>query len=132
MHWYYWKHWVCHYLFLAMLQWTKVSFAAYWAHSTDTLLLMTGIASIIVCIVESWSAFIIIHIILDFLHFTTNATPSVRPSQHYPCRYKCWYTSSVFLYSKYSHTISWQESLKKLVRDIAYVQCCVEWAILND
>ena len=50
------------------------------------LLRMTGNASIIVCIVENWNAFIILHVILYFLHFTTNATPSVRPSQTYnPC-----------------------------------------------
>ena len=39
-------------------------------------------ASIIVYIVENPSAFIIIHVILDFLHFTTTATPSGRPSQN--------------------------------------------------
>ena len=54
----------------------------YWAHSIATLLLMTGNASIIVRIVESWNAFIIIHLILDKIHFTTKVTPSVRPSQH--------------------------------------------------
>ena len=49
---------------------------------------MTGNASIIVRIVENWNAFIILHVILDFLHFTTNVTPSVRPSQTYnPCVY---------------------------------------------
>ena len=53
----------------------------YWAHSIATLLLMTGNASIIVCIVENWNAFIILHVILDISCFTTNVTPSVRPSQ---------------------------------------------------
>ena len=54
----------------------------YWAHSIATLLLMTGNASIIAPIAGNWNAFIIIHVILDFLPFTTNATPSVRPPQH--------------------------------------------------
>jgi hypothetical protein len=39
-------------------------------------------ASIIVCTVENPSAFIITHVILDFLYLTTNAALSVRPSQH--------------------------------------------------
>ena len=54
----------------------------YWAHSLATLLQMPRNASIIVCIVETWNAFIIIHLILDFLHLTTKSTPSVSPSQH--------------------------------------------------
>ena len=60
----------------------------YRAHSIATLLLMPGNASINVCIVENWNSFIILHVILDFLCFTTNVTPSVRPSQSYnPCVY---------------------------------------------
>ena len=43
----------------------------YWEHFISTLFLMPGNASIIVHIVENWSAFIIIHVILDFLNFTT-------------------------------------------------------------
>ena len=39
-------------------------------------------ASSFVYIVENSNAFIIFIVILDFLCFTTNATPSVRPSQH--------------------------------------------------
>ena len=54
----------------------------YWAHSIAILLWMTRNASITVRIVENWNAFIILHVILDFLRFTTNATSSVRPSQH--------------------------------------------------
>ena len=55
----------------------------YRAHSIATLLLMPGNASINVCIVENWNSFIILHVILDILHFTINATLSVRPSQTY-------------------------------------------------
>ena len=44
----------------------------YWAHSIATLLMMPGNASIIVRIVENWNAFIIIHVILDFIHYTTD------------------------------------------------------------
>ena len=54
----------------------------FWAHSIATLLLMPRNASIIVQIAENWNSFLILHVILNFLHFTTNATPSVRPSQH--------------------------------------------------
>jgi hypothetical protein len=54
----------------------------YWAHSMSIFLQMPKNVSIIVCIVENWGAFIIIHVILDFLHFTTKATPSIRPSKH--------------------------------------------------
>ena len=53
----------------------------YWAHSIATLLWMPRNATMIVCMVETWNAFIV-HLILDFLHLTTKTTPSVRPSQH--------------------------------------------------
>jgi hypothetical protein len=60
----------------------------YWAYSIAILLLMTGNASIIVHIAENWNPLIILQVILDFLRFTTNTTPSVRPSQTYnPCVY---------------------------------------------
>jgi hypothetical protein len=48
-----------------------------------------------------------------------------------PCRYKWWYTSSIFLDSKYSHTVSWRESVKKLVGYSIYMQLSVDWATLN-
>ena len=60
----------------------KYHMTLYWSHSIATLRLMPENASIIVHIVENWKAFIIIHVILDFLHYTTKVPPSVRPSQH--------------------------------------------------
>ena len=45
--------------------------------------------------------------------------------------YICWYASIIFLDNKYSHTISWWESLEKLVRYTTYVGYCVVWAIFN-
>ena len=36
--------------------------------------------------------------------------------------YICWYASIIFLDNKYSHTISWWESLEKLVRYTTYVR----------
>ena len=54
----------------------------YWSHSISTLLLMPGDASIIVHMIENWNAFIIIHVLLDFLRCTTKAAPSMRPLKH--------------------------------------------------
>ena len=48
-----------------------------------------------------------------------------------PCGYICWYTSSIFLDNKHSHTISWQESHEKLVRYTSYMWYCVVWSIFN-
>ena len=56
---------------LATLQWAKVSLATVLSTFIATLLLMTGNASIIVRIVENRNAFIILHLILDFLYLTT-------------------------------------------------------------
>ena len=61
----------------------KYHMPLYWSHSIATLRLMPENASIIVHIVEeNWKVFIIIHVVLDFLHYTTKVPPSVRPSQH--------------------------------------------------
>ena len=57
---------------------------------------MTRNAFIIVRIVENGNAFIILHLILDFLPFTTNVTPSVRPSQTYNA---CLYVDAPLPYS---------------------------------
>jgi hypothetical protein len=54
----------------------------YWVQSIATFLMMPENASIIACIVEIWNAFIILQVLLDFLHFTTKATPSVQPAHH--------------------------------------------------
>ena len=103
----------------------------YWAQSIATLLLMTGNASIIVHIVENWNALIILQVILDFLCFTTNVTPSVRPSQHIIHVYIYWCASSIFLDNNYSHTTSWQESLEKLLWYTTSMGYWVVWAIFN-
>ena len=67
---------------LAMCHEQMYHLQLYWAHSIATFLLMPSNASIIVLMVDTWNAFILIHLILDFLHLSTKATPSVRPSQH--------------------------------------------------
>jgi hypothetical protein len=58
-------------------------------------------ALIVVCIVENWSAFVITRLILDFLHFTTNATPSVRSTKRiiHECLFIC-----LFLIDLYTNT----------------------------
>ena len=73
---------------LATLQWAKVSLATllstfYCYFASDD---WKCIHYCMHC--RNWNAFIILHVILDFLHLTTNVTPSVRPSQTYnPCVY---------------------------------------------
>ena len=67
---------------LATLQWAKVSLATvlstfycYFASDDQK-------TSIIVRIVENWNAFIILHVMLNFLHYTAKVIPSLRPWQH--------------------------------------------------
>ena len=73
---------------LAMLQWSKVSLATvlitfYCYFASDDRKCIHYCTH---C--RKLNAFIILHVILDFLCFTTNVTPSVRPSQIYnPCVY---------------------------------------------
>ena len=80
---------------------------------------------------RNWNTFIIFNVILDFLHFTTKATPSLRPSQH--DMHADINVDTPPPYSLITNTVT-QFLGRNLMKNLLgkYVRWCVDWGILNE
>ena len=121
---------------LAMLQWTKVSFAT--VLSTFYCYFASDAWKCINYCTHCRKLKCIHYYSCNFRLFTfCYRSDSICKAftTYNPCWYVyrliCWYAPSIFLDNKYSYTISWRESLEKLVRYTTYRQYCVVWAMFN-
>ena len=127
-----WKHWQCHFLYSSYVSWTNVSFATLLSTFLTTLLFdawkcinyCTHCRNLKCIHYYSFNFRLFI-----FDHKGNSVCETIKTFN--PSEYKCWYTSSIFLDNKHSHTISCQESHEKLVSYTSYMWYCVVWSILN-